>query len=40
MKKNGFTLAELLITLSLLVVIGLIIANNIVALTNHQNDNE
>ena len=40
MKKNGFTLAELLITLSLLVVIGLIIANNVVALTNHQNDNE
>ncbi len=40
MKKNGFTLTELLITLSLIVVIGLIIANNIVALTNRQSDTE
>ena len=40
MKKNGFTLAELLITLGLIVLIGLVIANNIVALTNRQSDSE
>lgn len=40
MKKNGFTLAELLITLGLIIIVGLIIANNIVALTNRQSDNE
>ncbi|MBO4245185.1 MAG: hypothetical protein J5892_00385 [Bacilli bacterium] len=40
MKKNGFTIAELLVTLGLIAIMGLIIVNNVVALSNRQDEKE
>ena len=40
MNNKGFTLAELLITLGLIAVMGLIIVNNVVALSNRQDEKE
>lgn len=38
MKKNGFTLIELIITIGLMVLIGVLVANNLTSLFSRQED--
>lgn len=40
MKKSGFTLIEMIVTIALLAFVGIVVSMNVVKVVNNQNDNK